>query len=223
MGKNTKSDNTSAISRDKTKSSTKDVTSFDHEVSKLRGCLSVSHHGLKKFKKVRKFRCKLCNVILNSCREANEHHKANHGKCYCNTCGKACNTPSTLERHMYVHSKNKLHVCRTCGESFAFEGEWKQHRFKHRRIAAFPCNQCIKRFMRKGELTKHLKAHENKDYNCDQCRYMTKDPRNLKQHLKRHSDDRPYVCMRCTVSFKSWMQKEHHKCKVISRSSSPEF
>ena len=49
LAKNTKSDNTSAISKDKTKSSNKDVTSFDHEGSKPRGSLSVSHHGLKKF------------------------------------------------------------------------------------------------------------------------------------------------------------------------------
>ena len=124
---------------------------------------------------------------------------------------------------MYVHSKIKLHVCHTCGESFAFEAEWRQHWFKHHRIAAFPCNQCIKRFMHKGELTKHLKAHENRDYNCDQCTYMTKDPRNLKQHLKKHSDDMPYMCIKCNGLFKYWMQKEHHKCKDISRSSSPEF
>ena len=49
LAKNTKSDNTSAISRDNPKSSKKDDTPFDHEGSKPKGSLSVSHHGLKKF------------------------------------------------------------------------------------------------------------------------------------------------------------------------------
>ena len=49
MGKNTKSGNTIATSRVINKSSMKKVTSVDHEVSKPKGCLSVSHHGLKKF------------------------------------------------------------------------------------------------------------------------------------------------------------------------------
>ena len=219
----TKSNNKSKSPGLSAPASTTDDVQMDNPGNKPKGSLSVKHHGLKKFKKIRKFRCKLCNKILNSRREANEHHKANHGKCYCNICGKACNTPSTLERHMYVHSESKPHVCRTCGEAFTFEGEWKQHRFKHRRIAAFPCNHCIKRFMREGELVKHQKVHENKDYNCDQCTYTSKDPRNLKQHLKKHTDDLPYMCIKCNNCFKYWTQKDRHKCPGIPRSSSPEF
>ena len=203
------------------KSKQADVKSPSSEKSKP-GTLDVMHHGLKRPKKIRKFRCKLCNVILYSRKEANDHHKKKHGKCYCNVCGHRCNTPSTLERHMYSHSEKKDHVCRTCGEAFRFEGEWKQHRFKHRRIAAFPCPKCPKRFMREGERTKHLKTHENILHSCEQCKYSTNDPCNLKQHRRVHTDDEPYLCMACNRTFKYWMQKQRHVCKLI-RSSSLEF
>ena len=56
----------------------------DMSGKKPKGSLSVSHHGLHKFKKVCKYHCKLCNIVLNSQKEAKDHHKKNHGKCYCN-------------------------------------------------------------------------------------------------------------------------------------------
>ena len=74
--------------------------------TKRTGSLSVTEHGLKKYKRVRKFKCKECDFVGNSRREINNHHKGTHSKCYCNTCGKACNTPSTLSRHMYSHKED---------------------------------------------------------------------------------------------------------------------
>ena len=138
-------------------------------------------------------------------------------------CGRSCNTPSTLERHMYTHSENRPHVCRTCGERFAFEGEYKQHRFKHRRIAAFPCNQCEKRFMRKGELVKHVVVHKNILQKCPDCDYSSYDPRNLTKHRKSHEDDLTYLCKKCNAMFKYWMQRARHECIIPPRSLSPEF
>ena len=112
------------------------------------GSLSVTKHGLKKFKRVHKFKCKECDFVGNSHREINNHHKSSHSKCYCNTCGKACNTPSTLSWHMYSHNEDLSYPCEDCEKRFAFSGQLKQHRFKHWTVATFPCSQCEKRFMR---------------------------------------------------------------------------
>ena len=99
--KNTKGNNNSNLNKITKSANDKENTSS----KKPKGSLSVHHHGLKKFKKVHRFRCKLCNKVMKSHHEANEHHKANHRKSYCKICGKACNTPSTLERYMYVQCK----------------------------------------------------------------------------------------------------------------------
>ena len=191
--------------------------------NKPAGSLSVTEHGLKKYKRVRKFKCKECNFVGNSRSEINNHHKGSHGKCYCNTCGKACNTPRMLSRHMYSHKEDLPYPCDDCEKHFAFSGQLKQHRFKHRTVAAFPCTQCEKRFMREGELVKHIKVHENIDRKCDNCDYVTKDPRNLKQHAKIHTDDFPYSCALCLKPFRFWMQRKRHVCEGPVRSSSLEY
>ena len=106
--------------------------------------LSVTKHELKKYKRKRKFSCKICDTVAGSRKEINDHHKASHEKCYCKKCGKACNTPSTLEWHLYNHHDNLPFACANCDAKFAFAGQLKQHRFKHRKVAAFACSKCPK-------------------------------------------------------------------------------
>ena len=181
--------------------------------------MDLKHHSLCKFKKVCKFRCKLCDTVCLSRKAANDHHKQNHDKCICNICGKKCNTPSTLAHHKYSHQEEKKQVCRNCGEKFAFSGQLKQHRFTHHRISHFGCNKCPKRFKRKGELTIHLVKNENKVWSCAQCEYKTDDPCNLKQHMKLHSDHLPYQCDKCLKFFQFWMQQKRHTCDGLKVSS----
>ena len=84
------------------------------EGDRLPGELLVTEHGLKKFKRVCKFKCKECEIVCNSRHDINHHHKEMHSKCYCNKCGKACNTPSTLARHMYSHKEDLPYPCDDC-------------------------------------------------------------------------------------------------------------
>ena len=165
------------------------------------GKLSVTHHGLHKPKKDHRFKCKECHFVATSRKEANDHHKEKHDKCYCNVCGKACNTPSTLARHVYSHREELPFPCGDCDLKFAFEGQLKQHQFKHRTLSASPCSKCDKTYKWEGELVKHLKVHENKTYSCTDCKYTTKDPRNLKQHAKLHTENFPYMCDSCNKFF----------------------
>ena len=149
------------------------------------GRLSVTHHGLRKPKKDHRFKCKECDFVATSRKELNDHHKEKHDKCYCNICGKACNTPSTLARHVYSHRDELPFPYGDCDLKFAFEGQLKQHCFKHHTLSAFPCSKCDKTYKQEGELIKHLKVHENKTNSCTDCKYTTKDLRNLKQQKNR--------------------------------------
>ena len=115
------------------------VNAVDSEVNnpiwskQLIGKLSVTKHELKKYKRMRRFSCKLCETVTGSRKEINEHHKVSHDKCYCKICGKACNIPSTLEQHLYSHHENLPFPCADCDDRFAFASQLKQHRFKHTR------------------------------------------------------------------------------------------
>ena len=130
------------------------------------GQLSATHHSLCKPKKDCKFKCKECEYVASSCKEANDHHKDQHDKCYCSIYKKACNTPSTLAHHVYSHKEDLCFPCSDCHQKFAFEGHLKQHHFKHYTLTAFPCSKCDKSYKHEGELVKHLKVHENKKYIC---------------------------------------------------------
>ena len=110
----------------------------------LVGKLSVTKHELKKYKRLWKFPCKLCETVAESRKEINDYHKANHEKCYCKTCGTACNTPSMLECHQCSHCENLPFECKDCDAKFAFVGQLKQHRFKHHKVAVFACMKCLK-------------------------------------------------------------------------------
>ena len=157
---------------------------------------------------VRRFACKLCDTVASSWKQINEHHKASHNKCYCKICGKACNTPSTLEQHSYMPFP-----CANCDARFAFASQLKQHRFKHCKVAAFMCSKCTKCYMHEGELVKHIKTQENITYKCDKCNYTMQGPKNLRQHQRLHSDELPYMCPQCYKQFHFWMQKKRHKCE----------
>ena len=187
------------------------------------GRLSVTHHGLHKPKKDRRFKCKECKFVATSHKESNDHHKDKHDKCYCNICGKAWNTPSTLAPHVYSHRDELPFPCSDYELKFAFEGQLKQHRFKHHTLSAFPCSKCDKTYKQEGKLIKHLKVHENKTYSCTDCKYSTQDPRNLKHHVKLHMDSFPYMCDSCNKFFRFWMQKKHHVFLGSANTSSEEF
>ena len=89
--------------------------------------LVTTHHGLtKRPKRVRKFRCKICNGIFNSTREWNKHYEENHPILSCQDCGKMFRNPTSLYRHCYIHTKmDKIFPCPKCDHTFPFVGQLK--------------------------------------------------------------------------------------------------
>ena len=68
-----------------------------------KGRLNVTTYGLTKQRKMRNFKCKLCDYIATSRKQLNYHHKTDHDRVACPKCDKLFNTPSSLDHHMYSH------------------------------------------------------------------------------------------------------------------------
>ena len=94
--------------------------------------------GIKKHKKERKARCRLCGDSFENVKELNKHHCMDHDIQFCSECGKGFNTQSSLDKHKYYHCELKF-VCEHCGQGFPFMSRLEQHKITHRMLATLPC------------------------------------------------------------------------------------
>ena len=172
------------------------------------------HHGLKKFKRERNFKCKLCDFCGCSQKELNEHFLSNHGLLTCEVFGKKYNTLSGYRMHLYEHSdKERTKPCEDCGKTFVFESHRKSHRKVHLTALEHMCMKCPKVFKSKGELTKHQAIHSGKVWSCSKCTYTCKDQRNLRANEHLHGDNSRYICEKCAKGFNHYQQIKRHKIK----------
>ena len=168
-------------------------------------------HGIRKTKKVRRFRCKLCSVITESQAAANKHYRTNHPPIKCPDCDAIFNNPNSLRRHKYTHL-DMNYPCRTCSKHYPFNSDLADHRLKHRRNPGFMCNHdvdgviCGKWFFASSDLTKHAKTHHEIIYSCYECSYTMIDVRYLRAHRYTHSDKERYKCTKCDKPFKHHTQ-----------------
>ena len=204
-------DNELPVLRDTTTSSINNA----NRKHRKRGSLNIVHHHRDKPKKSRKFHCEECDVQENSLAELNSHFRNTHGVVTCKTCNKTFTTPSTLTRHSYSHGPQK-HACTKKGCNFrsAFASELERHKLVHRTIATHQCQfaNCERWYFSKDELNKHVRIHDGKGWDCDEpgCNYSTPDKRLLKQHYRKHSDEKPYECGLCHKSFTYHTQYSRH-------------
>ena len=197
-----------------------------------KGELAVQSYTLRKIKKVRKYKCRICGEICDSAHHLTVHHQSSHGILYCDQCTKAFNNPTSLERHRYQHRQLKF-ICK-CGAKFAFESQLKTHSIVHRKTPEHHCvyPKCGKSYKNKGDLKRHADEHNQSEHQCPDCSYSNKDIRNLESHRRQHNDIKPYQCVRCNEQFKYNSQYRRHiggrtriKCAglQLKGSNSPEY
>ena len=191
------------------------------------GKLVVHEHKLVKTKRVRSFKCIVCQVVTHSTMEYNKHYSANHPPLNCQDCSRMFTNPMSLQRHRYNHTKTEgVYPCNRCDKIFPFWSQLQSHKFSHRRIAHFPCSGdgCKKVFMRKSDLAAHAEAHKKIKHDCDKCTYTTFDKRYLKQHKRVHSDTFKYCCEPYGKGFRFYQQyKQHNPSNCEGGSESEEF
>ena len=185
------------------------------------GKFNFRHHGIRRNlgspkAKTKRFQCIYCPIITDSKREMNAHHRSSHGIMTCVDCGKTFPTPDALQRHRYIHQQNhEQFKCEICDYITAFESDMKRHKIQHVDEKMWDCTDpaCDRSFKRKSDMISHAKTHDNDDQRCPAqgCNYSNKDPRNLKRHMKCHSNIKPLKCPVCPERFKHYQQLKRHK------------
>ena len=132
--------------------------------------------GIRKHKKERKAKCRICGDSFENVKELNKHHHIDHNIQFCLECGKGFNTQTALNKHKYYHQELKF-VCEHCGQGFTFVSRLEQHIITHRKIATLPCmhKNCGHTFKNLGDLNRHVRQHNSVWFSCDFCTYHNKD------------------------------------------------
>ena len=78
------------------------------DIEKPKGSLNIKTRALVKCKHVQNFKCKLCDKVVHTQKDLNNHHKENHGKLKCAECDESFTMPSSLHRHKYKHSQKNF-------------------------------------------------------------------------------------------------------------------
>ncbi|ENN75393.1 hypothetical protein D910_09854, partial [Dendroctonus ponderosae] len=195
--------------------------------------------------------CILCKTQFASHFSALYHIIVKHGrlKC-CRLC--LIGFKSAAELHAHYKSEEHNTKCAVCGEqcyeSFATEEEFKRH-VEEMGHELFVCDKCPSQFVREENFKLHLKNHDAPGWNknmfatwgksaqlrnekgefvCCHCPKVFKDKQRLDNHIRVHTNERPYVCHICAKGFKTWIHRKTHlnihlgikkwTCKYCSKS-----
>ena len=163
--------------------------------------------GIQRQRDPRAFKCSCCSKRTTTLKKLNAHFIKNHRRVKCDMCEEQFNTPSSLKKHKYMHSEDK-YACRSCDREFPFESQLRSHRHSHHRGCSYFCVYagCNKSYCQPGDLNAHTKTHYTSLMSCEHCKYSTHDIRNLKSHMRKHTQVQTFRCKQCNRKFTHTMQ-----------------
>ena len=178
-----------------------------------------SQDGTKFNLDMKKFPCSQCNKEFKT-KQCLKRHIGRHlgVKPYaCSFCKKRFNDKTNLGRHERVHMNIRKHVCDVCPQAFFRKEEMEKHkRIKHTipdDIMKCKFKDCDYVCNLPSKLVEHIQTVHfgNYRYNCDKCNFRTQNITNYNNHLRVHSNERPFKCPKCGKGFKQWNGLEAHK------------
>lgn len=140
----------------------------------------------------------------------------------CELCSKHFAKAEQLTRHMRSHDEMKAHQCKICAKRFAHNGTLIDHMNRHNNIKPHQCPYCQKSFHQSCTLKEHIRTHTQETrklsnslrlrefqviffrfsaFLCSECGKAFNNRSNLRQHLIRHSGEKPYPCNQCPSRF----------------------
>lgn len=124
--------------------------------------------------------------------------------CMCDVCGKVFKVPETLKVHVKtVHTADRPHICPLCGTRFKRKDHLDCHIKYTHGDEKYPKRPCVK----KGTTYKAAKRERL----CIHCGKILSSTHLLKEHINSfHTDQRPYKCEKCNISFNRYSNLYHH-------------
>ena len=172
---------------------------------------TVEYKLKRKYSKLRNFSCVKCAKKFETQKDLNEHFHAVHLPVKCDLCQEQFDTPAAMLHHKYKHY-DFMCKCKICCKGFHFKSQKMEHMQVHQAQGDWVCfkPKCGKQFKRESELNAHLFSHNKVPQKCEQCPYMNSDPRNLRAHMRKHSNVLSFKCSLCGKGFRWVQQRARH-------------
>ncbi|XP_055371121.1 zinc finger protein 436-like [Condylostylus longicornis] len=164
------------------------------------------------------YNCENCGAGFQTERSLNFHRKLNRcteKQFECLVCHKIFISKVTLIEHIKIHTEN--FQCSKCMKEFDSEEDFKNHMDNEHvsgKSIKNQCPICKKCFTMLSALKDHMRVHSGeKPFICETCGRGFSQSTNLKQHTMRHSNTKPFKCAQCPCEFVSKGELNSHMRK----------
>ena len=154
------------------------------------------HQGIKPFQ------CTICSKRFHGPYFLKRHLKSHFGlnECTCEICNKVFYKQENLRNHIKVKHKigEEVFLCNVCGKESYSIIQHRGHERTHFKSLKCTYPGCERMFAHQSERKDHMRVHtQEKPYLCDQCGYAGKSCNQLTRHKRRHTGEKKYNCEYC--------------------------
>ena len=123
-------------------------------------------------------------------------------------------TEVEVKKHRARHKQRKSNICDICGMLFTSRDSWTTHKLKHMAEKTgdwFVCKMCGQNFPTQHRLKNHMRRHtKERPYVCEVCGKAFKNKHSLERHCLVHSGVKPLSCEFCGKGFASGYNLKSH-------------